>query len=268
MHKSIWPFQFGSPKDIEQAEAKTTKGKTIRKRTEPAFIEPMRCKSVTALPGGEKWTFEIKFDGYRCIAVKRGREVTLFSRHKKVLNRCFPGGGAGPLDSDFVLDGELVALDSQGRPSFQMLQASPSQLPPIHFYAFDLLSGNAKLLVELPFSRRRDALENLLTAPKDPLRLSPLLQAPSRRSLRRCANSVWKASWANGTIPLTNPASDQARGSSAGQTWSRSSSSMATSRCCDCTKGQRAALAASVPRRGAPQGFGARARVRIVGAAP
>jgi ATP-dependent DNA ligase len=39
----------------------------IQKRTEPAFIEPMQCKPVTALPAGEKWTFEIKFDGYRCI---------------------------------------------------------------------------------------------------------------------------------------------------------------------------------------------------------
>ena len=39
----------------------------------------MQCKPVTALPAGEKWTFEIKFDGYRCVAVKRARDITLFS---------------------------------------------------------------------------------------------------------------------------------------------------------------------------------------------
>jgi hypothetical protein len=51
----------------------------------------MQCKPVAALPTGAKWTFEIKFDGYRCIAVKHGREITVFSRHKKVLNKRFPG---------------------------------------------------------------------------------------------------------------------------------------------------------------------------------
>jgi DNA ligase D-like protein (predicted ligase) len=182
---SIWPFQFGLPRDIEQAEAKTTKDQTILKRMEPAFIEPMQCKLVTALPACEKWTFEIKFDGYRCIAVKRVREVTLLSRNEKVLNERFPRvvEALASLNGGFVLDGELVALDSQGRPSFQLMQNSLSRALPIYFYAFDLLKRNGELLVNLPFSRRRELLESLLAAPEDPLRLSPLLQAPSGQVL-------------------------------------------------------------------------------------
>ena len=158
---------------------------TIRKRTEPAFIEPMQCKPVTALPTHEKWTFEIKFDGYRCIALKRGREVTLFSRNQKVLNKRFtmvvealasPKGG-------FVLDGELVALDSQGRPSFQLLQSNLSRALPVYFYAFDLLNRDGELLVNLPIERRRELLGRMLPEPEDPLRLSPLLRAPSGQAL-------------------------------------------------------------------------------------
>ena len=155
--------------------------RTTRKRTTPAFIEPMQCKPVTSLPAGERWTFEIKLDGYRCIAVKCAKEVTLFSRHQKVLNRRFSSvaESLASLEGDFVLDGELVALDSQGRPSFQLMQNSRSQSLPIYYYAFDLLHRNGELLVNLPLSRRRELLENLLAAPIDPLRLSPLLQAPS-----------------------------------------------------------------------------------------
>ena len=84
----------------------------------------MQCKPLSALPAGEKWTFEIELDGYRCITVKSAPEVTLFSRHRKVLNRRFPGvvEAFASLEGDFVLDGELVALDSQGRPSFLLLR--------------------------------------------------------------------------------------------------------------------------------------------------
>ncbi|MGB7792837.1 MAG: hypothetical protein WBL39_16645, partial [Terrimicrobiaceae bacterium] len=145
----------------------------------------MQCKPVASLTAGEKWTFEIKFDGYRCVAVKRGSEVMLFSRHKKVLNRRFPGVVEAfvSLKGDFVLDGELVALDSQGRPSFQLMQNSPPQSRPVYFYAFDLLSEKGKPLVNLPLSRRRESLEIVLSAQKDPRRLSPLLPAPSDQIL-------------------------------------------------------------------------------------
>ena len=135
---------------------------------EPAFIEPMQCKPVTALPAGEKWTFEIKFDGYRCIAVKRGQEVTLFSRHKKVLNKRFPGvvDALASLDGDFVLDGELVALDSQGRPSFQILQNNLSRIASDLFLRFRPAEPRWGTLVNLPIERRRELLDSMLAAPR------------------------------------------------------------------------------------------------------
>jgi bifunctional non-homologous end joining protein LigD len=158
---------------------------STQKPTHPAFIEPMQCRPVTALPSGEKWIFEIKLDGYRCVVVKHGLEVTLFSRHEKILNKRFPGvvEAFASLKGDFVLDGELVALDSQGRPSFQLLQSMYLQSSAIYFYAFDLLREDRELLVNLPFSRRRRLLEGLLAAAKDPLRVSPLLQAPAGQIL-------------------------------------------------------------------------------------
>jgi ATP-dependent DNA ligase len=157
----------------------------IRKRTEPAFIEPMQCKPVTALPIDERWTFEIKFDGYRCIAVKRGNEVALFSRNQKVLNKRFPKvvEALASLGGDFVLDGELVALDPQGRPSFQLLQNNQPLALPVYFYSFDLLNRDRELLLNLPIERRRELLASMLGAPEDPLRLSPLLRAPSGQVL-------------------------------------------------------------------------------------
>ena len=101
-----------------------------------------------------------------------------------MLNKRFPSvvEALASLKGDFVLDGELVALDPQGRPSFQLLQNNLSRTLPVYFYAFDLLNRDGETLVSSPIERRRELLESVLAAPEDPLRLSPLLQAPSRPS--------------------------------------------------------------------------------------
>ena len=144
----------------------------------------------------------------------------------------FPGivDALASLESDFVLDGELVALDSQRRPSFQLLQDSLSRELPSYFYAFDLLNRNGKLLVNCNFPGVASCWKIwLLQRPKNRCASRHYCERHRDRFLRRRANSVWKASWANGTIPLTNRASDQARGSSIAQTESRSSSLAVTS---------------------------------------
>ena len=122
--------------------------RTIRKHTEPAFIEPMQCKPVTALPTGEKWTFEIKLDGYRCIVVKAGQEVTLFSRHKKVLNRRFPKSSRRSLRLKatlFSMENLSPWIHKGGLP-FSFCNTIFRGSLPIYFYAFDLLNRDGELL--------------------------------------------------------------------------------------------------------------------------
>src|ERR1700759_3046199 len=85
-----------------------------------AFIESMECHPVFELPEGKDWSYEIKLDGYRLEAVKKKGETTLFSRRGNVLNRKFPyvATALKKLPDDPILDGEVVALDSQGRSDF------------------------------------------------------------------------------------------------------------------------------------------------------
>ena len=163
------------------AEKHVKRGPSSHRIVKPGFVEPMQCKAVTELPKGDGWTYEIKFDGYRCLAVKSGTKATLFSRNEKRLNDRFPAvaEALAALPGDFVVDGEIVALDGEGRPSFQLLQNSGSTVPPIFFYAFDLLNRDGEELHALPIERRREYLDELLADATDPVRLSPLLQAPA-----------------------------------------------------------------------------------------
>jgi bifunctional non-homologous end joining protein LigD len=135
---------------------------------EPAFLEPMLSKPVAELPKGKDWIYEVKFDGYRAVAVKDGNETKLISRNSKNLGKKYPeildALRQLPVDKA-VLDGEIVAVNEQGIPSFQMLQnLSSSGERPIHFYAFDLLHYEGRDTTRLPLIERKRLLENLLSA--------------------------------------------------------------------------------------------------------
>src|SRR5258706_13334672 len=93
-------------------------------KTEASFVEQMECLSVSKLPEGLEWIWEIKFDGYRALAVKSGTGVALFSPRRKALNSQFPYivEAVADLPAGTVVDGEVVAIDQNGAPDFTLLQ--------------------------------------------------------------------------------------------------------------------------------------------------
>src|SRR5438094_9091162 len=108
-------------------------------KTEASFVEPMDCLSVSKLPAGLEWLWEIKLDGYRALAVKSGTGVTLFSRQRKSLNRQFPYivEALADLPAGTVVDGEVVALDESGSPDSNLLQTLRAEASRIQYYIFD-----------------------------------------------------------------------------------------------------------------------------------
>jgi bifunctional non-homologous end joining protein LigD len=142
----------------------------------PDFVEPMKAKLVGSMPPGD-WIYEIKFDGYRALALRGGSETQILSRNQKDLGSKFPEvkDSIAALDvQDAIIDGEIVALDEKGRSSFQLLQSFDmgEQRPPIFFYAFDLLWLNGKNLQNLPIEERKAKLEELLKKPPGVIRYS------------------------------------------------------------------------------------------------
>jgi bifunctional non-homologous end joining protein LigD len=125
-----------------------------------AFTPLMRAKPVSQLPEGDEWEYEAKLDGYRGLLLRDHAEVRLRSRNDKDLTRSYPSiaAAAGRMPvHQAVVDGEIVALDDRGRPSFQALQ-HPSKAQVIVFFAFDLLYLNGQDLTPLSLEKRRAKL--------------------------------------------------------------------------------------------------------------
>src|SRR3981081_3986825 len=91
---------------------------------EASFIAPMECLAVPKLPEGVDWVYEIKLDGFRAIGVRPAQgKAILFSRRHNSLNRKFPSvaEALNALPTGTVVDGEVIALDDDGRPNFSLL---------------------------------------------------------------------------------------------------------------------------------------------------
>jgi bifunctional non-homologous end joining protein LigD len=128
------------------------------------FVEPMYAQLVQQLPNGNKWLYEVKFDGYRCLAGRDAKGVMLWSRRGNDFTAQFPNiaKACNELPSGTFLDGEIVAIDENGRISFNLLQHHRSQAQALLFYVFDVLTFRGINLVNEPLTTRREVLSKLM----------------------------------------------------------------------------------------------------------
>jgi bifunctional non-homologous end joining protein LigD len=142
----------------------------------------MYASTAHELPEGNAWLYEVKFDGYRCLAGRNSTGVTLWSRRGNIFTDQFPqiAKACEQLPPDTMIDGEVVAIDKNGRISFNLLQHHRSQAQALVFYAFDVLVHRGRSLFRLPVSleQRRDVLNDIFRSiGPGPLALSENIHA-------------------------------------------------------------------------------------------
>jgi len=176
----------------EKIRAKTSKKSGVNRANHlpVKFIEPMKARLAESPPHGDDWIYEIKFDGFRALAFKNGDGVRLLSRNEKDFNDKFPeivGAIAALKIDDAIIDGEIVALDTKGISSFQLLQAFEmgEKRPPIYFYAFDLLRLKGKDLRGQTLTERKSQLEQLLGKKTGLIRYSAPLGKNAEKLLKQ-----------------------------------------------------------------------------------
>ncbi len=149
----------------------------LPKEAMPDFLKPQLADEAQAPPSGPEWVHELKLDGYRVQAHKRGKQVTLFTRsgldwtHRM---KPFAAALASVTVESAILDGEVTVLDAQGLSSFARLQASfeKNEKHPLTFFGFDLLHINGRNPRGLPLRERKQLLRDALGEDTDEVRLS------------------------------------------------------------------------------------------------
>ncbi len=146
------------------------------------FIAPMLLLPTDALPNdAARWLYELKFDGYRAIAFKTGGKVFLRSRNNKDFTVRYPAivRGLATLPDETVIDGELVAFDEDGRPSFNALQNYGPTGAPVYYFVFDvmILSGQ-DLRSKALIARRESLTRRVLPTLAEPVRESGVFDVP------------------------------------------------------------------------------------------
>jgi len=170
--------------------------------TMPEYIAPMLAKTGTLPPDDAAWGFEVKWDGIRAVAYLDGGTCRLLSRNRKDITVQYPeldGLAKALAGHRLILDGEIVALGTDGRPSFSRLQrrmglrsartiATVGREIPATYVIFDLLYLDGRLLVEEPYHERRRLLEEL--APAGPAWQTPVYRRGEGAAIQAATRAV------------------------------------------------------------------------------
>jgi bifunctional non-homologous end joining protein LigD len=144
------------------------------------FIEPMLLQSAVKLPEGAIWLYELKFDGFRAEAIKSGGRVHLRSRNDRAFNARYPTitQALAGMPDETTIDGEVVAIDESGRPSFNALQNHGAVKASLFYYVFDVMILGGNDVMNQPLAVRRQLLRtHLLSKLSEPICESPRLDA-------------------------------------------------------------------------------------------
>jgi bifunctional non-homologous end joining protein LigD len=157
----------GSSKKVKQVKEAIASVRSVRSggKKETDFIKPMLAQPHDKPFDDKAWVFEIKWDGYRAIAEIRKKEIKFYSRNGLIFSSLYPSivEELNKMKDDIVLDGEIVALDDKGKPSFQNLQNHADHPDsPLVYYVFDCLSYKGKDITRLPLLERKEILKKVI----------------------------------------------------------------------------------------------------------
>ncbi|MGO4562716.1 DNA ligase D [Mesorhizobium sp. 2RAF21] len=154
----------------------------------PAFRPVQLATLVDAVPAGDRWIHEMKYDGYRTLVAVGGGEARAYTRSGLDWSGRFPSilADARQLKvQSALIDGEAVVLDPEGRSNFQKLQGALKGAPAsIDYFAFDLLELNGDDLTSLPLLERKTKLKGILPAKGTHIRYSDHIQGNGEKLLK------------------------------------------------------------------------------------
>jgi bifunctional non-homologous end joining protein LigD len=174
-----------SPSSAHSASLAVKSASSPTKRPMPTAIYPMLAESIEKPFNGKDWLFEIKWDGYRAVAFIEHGKVRLVSRNQNELTARYPELKDLPQfikAKSVIVDGEVVALDAEGKPSFSLMQqrtgfrphgkrSAPKADVPVLYYAFDLIYLDGEDWRRMPLEERKRKLAEIVR-PGDALRYS------------------------------------------------------------------------------------------------